>query len=287
VTDAVVTTSDGVGANASRFSRLIAACLDGLLALPAFLLVLAGSMPVIGSMPVAMRGGKVAGLESIALGSGGFILVGAGLLCGLLLCFYQWYLLATTSATLGKRAVGIHVVNAATGERANPMRALVLRVFAFGAVCMIPYVGPLIGLVDLLPIVGDDRRCLHDYLAGTRVQRFRPRTSLETALAVIGIGGTLLVAATAALQGRDIFTRLAQAAVDEPATTATVPTAPTTATTAPTPPTAPPTPAPPAPDPSRPEKGYYIYTDEHGTPTIVDGLKKVPEKYRDKAELKN
>ena len=41
--------------------------------------------------------------------------------------------------------------------------------FVWAIITAVPFVGPLVGLIGILFIFRDDRRCLHDHLAGTRV----------------------------------------------------------------------------------------------------------------------
>ena len=81
---------------------------------------------------------------------------------------YQWYLVATTGQTLGKRMLKIRIVKA-DGDPAGFLHGVVLRswiMFLFG---MVPYVGSCAGLVDALMIFSESRRCLHDRIAGTIV----------------------------------------------------------------------------------------------------------------------
>jgi uncharacterized RDD family membrane protein YckC len=78
---------------------------------------------------------------------------------------YQAYLLTTRGQTLGKRWLGIKLARV-DGQpigfgSAVMMRALVGQ----GILGMIP----IYGLVDLLFIFRDDRRCVHDLVAGTKV----------------------------------------------------------------------------------------------------------------------
>jgi uncharacterized RDD family membrane protein YckC len=48
-------------------------------------------------------------------------------------------------------------------------KLLVLRYLVLGLVTQIPIIGSLAGLVNALFIFGKERRCVHDYMAGTRV----------------------------------------------------------------------------------------------------------------------
>ncbi|MCU0665204.1 MAG: RDD family protein [Myxococcota bacterium] len=75
----------------------------------------------------------------------------------------------TRGQTLGKMAVGVRIVRAETGELAPLARIFGLRVLPVSIITQIPYVGNLIALVDVLFIFRDDKRCLHDLVAGTKV----------------------------------------------------------------------------------------------------------------------
>lgn len=81
---------------------------------------------------------------------------------------YQWYLVSTTGQTLGKRWAGIRIVKV-DGSPVTFGSAVLLRAWVFSAITMVPYVGTVIALVDIVMIFGSERRTLHDHLAGTRV----------------------------------------------------------------------------------------------------------------------
>lgn len=78
------------------------------------------------------------------------------------------YLLGSRGQTLGKMLVKVKIVRT-TGEDANLVRLVLLRILPINAVGFIPVLGGLIGLVDALMIFTEDRRCLHDHFAGTIV----------------------------------------------------------------------------------------------------------------------
>ncbi|NOJ92344.1 RDD family protein [Corallococcus coralloides] len=83
----------------------------------------------------------------------------------LLVLLVQANLIRGTGASLGKRLLGICVVRR-DGLPAEVWRIALLRNVLPIALCS--YCGWL-GLVDALFLVGEDRRCLHDWVAGTRV----------------------------------------------------------------------------------------------------------------------
>ena len=78
------------------------------------------------------------------------------------------YLLYKRGQTVGKALVGTKIVDL-NGNIPNFGKLLLLRYFVFGLIAQIPFIGGLFGLADVLFIFGEDRRCLHDYLAGTVV----------------------------------------------------------------------------------------------------------------------
>jgi uncharacterized RDD family membrane protein YckC len=84
------------------------------------------------------------------------------------------YLLARSGQTLGKRAVGIRIVNFGDGAQTPLGKIVVLRVLPISLVTLVPKVGVFASLIDDLVIFRSDRRCLHDHLAGTVVVKVSP-----------------------------------------------------------------------------------------------------------------
>lgn len=88
------------------------------------------------------------------------------LIPAVLVYIYQCYLITTEGQTIGKRWVGIRIVN----EHGLPpgfMKGVLAREWLLvfvGALCQ-----GFLGLLDSLFIFREDRRCLHDHAAGTRV----------------------------------------------------------------------------------------------------------------------
>lgn len=137
--------------------RLVAQLLDGLLGLgcmgPGLILVIAAG-------PEKESSGAQA--ASIV---GGLLLV-AGLI-GLLV--YQIRLLAREGQTWGKMKMNIRIVLYDTGEVPGLGRSLGLRLFVNNLIGAIPCVGGIYSIVDILFIFGEEHRCLHDRIAGTKV----------------------------------------------------------------------------------------------------------------------
>ncbi len=101
----------------------------------------------------------------------------------------QSVLITLTGQSIGKRIAGSRIVRT-NGAPAGFVRGAVLRewvplsLFTFldwidlGSLTF-RGVERVLKLVDILPIFGNDRRCLHDYLAGTIVVRARRQPQAE------------------------------------------------------------------------------------------------------------
>lgn len=79
------------------------------------------------------------------------------------------YFIVRNGQTLGKLILKIKMVRADSGALPSLPRVVFLRFLPVNLVALIPLVGNLILLADALFIFGDERRCLHDRIAGTRV----------------------------------------------------------------------------------------------------------------------
>jgi uncharacterized RDD family membrane protein YckC len=77
----------------------------------------------------------------------------------------QVYFLSREGQTLGKKALRIRIVRYDDGGNPGFVKAVVLRIFVNGFLGIIP----LYGLADVLFIFGAEKRCIHDYIAGTKV----------------------------------------------------------------------------------------------------------------------
>jgi uncharacterized RDD family membrane protein YckC len=81
---------------------------------------------------------------------------------------YQWYLVSRSGQTLGKRWLHIRVVKV-DGSPVNFVSGVLLREWVTSSLGFIPVVGRLIDFVGTLMIFGQEQRCLHDHIAGTKV----------------------------------------------------------------------------------------------------------------------
>jgi uncharacterized RDD family membrane protein YckC len=146
---------------AARSSRLGAAVID----------LLAGALAV---LPGAIISAS-AGYSDGQLALGGFLFIAGGLgMAG-----YQIHLLVQRGQSVGKKAVGIRIVDHNSGQIPHWGRLVFVRQGVPGLVSAIPYVGWLLVLIDILFITRNDRRCLHDHLAGTIVCTGHPSRNMS------------------------------------------------------------------------------------------------------------
>jgi len=162
---------------AGRGTRLTAATLDGLLI----------SVPLLPLLAVGLYYGVRTQLEVVRVGIGEnpsevpsfgspeltILLAGAAVIgfVGVLgIAIYQWTLIARTGQSLGKKWTGIRIERI-DGSRITFGTGVVLRNWVPKVMGAFPYLGMLFHLVDCLFIFRQDRRCLHDLIAGTCVVR--------------------------------------------------------------------------------------------------------------------
>lgn len=79
------------------------------------------------------------------------------------------YLLAKRGQTVGKMVAGTRIVSHETGQILSLGRVFCLRLLPLTIIGQIPFIGGLFGLADTLFIFRQDRRCIHDHIAGTTV----------------------------------------------------------------------------------------------------------------------
>jgi uncharacterized RDD family membrane protein YckC len=60
-------------------------------------------------------------------------------------------------------------VDAASNGAPTAVKLLGLRYVLVMLVAVIPFIGGLLGVIDFLFIFREDRRCVHDLIAGTKV----------------------------------------------------------------------------------------------------------------------
>ena len=94
-----------------------------------------------------------------------FVASSLGLLALAAIFIFQMVLLTKDGQTLGKKALGIRIVKVDTGRNGGFVPNVLLRVLLNGLLGFIPFYP----LVDALFIFREDRRCIHDLIAGTQV----------------------------------------------------------------------------------------------------------------------
>ncbi|HEY4260389.1 MAG TPA: RDD family protein [Schlesneria sp.] len=95
----------------------------------------------------------------------GVPLIGLGALIGFAV---QVYFLSKSSQSIGKYFMKLQILDYATNKPADLIKTLLLRTFVNGLIGLFTC-APLYFIVDSLFIFNDERRCLHDQIAGTYV----------------------------------------------------------------------------------------------------------------------
>lgn len=140
---------------ADRGTRLVAAIVDGL----AFAGI--GILAAILIPAVSPRGGEGSDLAAALVG---IIMVGGMLAVIIINCIW----LHRYGQTIGKRLLNIKILRG-DGTPVSLGRVIALRWLPVTLMGAIPFVGPFIGLLDVLLIFREDRRCMHDMIADTIV----------------------------------------------------------------------------------------------------------------------
>ena len=86
----------------------------------------------------------------------------------LALGIFQAYLVATTGKSLGKGWLNIPIVKV-DGSPVGFVHGVLLRSWLVAIINNIPGIGGIFGLINILMIFGEERRCLHDYIASSKV----------------------------------------------------------------------------------------------------------------------
>jgi uncharacterized RDD family membrane protein YckC len=155
---------------AERGTRLAAATLDGLLITVPLLPLLAVGIYLAARAQVDFARAGVD--ETFAPASQLLVwleIAGAlGLFGALGIAIYQWILISRTGQSLGKKWTGIRI-EMLNGERVTFGTGVALRNWVPKVIGAVPYLGMIFHLIDCLYIFREDRRCVHDHIAGTRV----------------------------------------------------------------------------------------------------------------------
>jgi uncharacterized RDD family membrane protein YckC len=163
---------------AERGTRFVAKMVDGLMALA---LMLPAIVPVMRSAASGAAGAPSAG-GNLAFFRG-FWASGLGMAAGvayLALVGLQAYLIATTGQSIGKRWFKIKIVKL-DGSRVSFGTGVLVRQWLISLLQYIPGIGSVTSLNDVLFIFRADRRCVHDFLAGTKVIQLKGAPSIRVA----------------------------------------------------------------------------------------------------------
>jgi uncharacterized RDD family membrane protein YckC len=145
-----------------RGERLVAVLIDGLIGAVVFALVL---------IPVFLLTNAWQSLVSAVMSGQGlpiYVSLGMAVAGFVLFLLVQGYPLANWGQTWGKRLLKLRIVDL-EGRKPEFLRLVGLRYAIGQVIALIPILGPVFGVVDALFIFRDDRRCIHDHIAGTRV----------------------------------------------------------------------------------------------------------------------
>lgn len=150
---------------AGRGERLLAQILDNVIgvafALPGLIMIaLAAARAGLGF------GSNFEKLATVAGFGAGFMVMVAAML---VLFGVQLWMLVTRGQTIGKRVLGLRIVS--FDDETNPgfVKVFLLRAVVPAFIGAVPYIGLVFTLADYCLIFRDDRRCLHDHIAGTKV----------------------------------------------------------------------------------------------------------------------
>lgn len=139
---------------ASLGKRFVGALIDGVI-------VLAIIFPVMFATGVFQRGfqgQRTTATEHVVYSAAGIILF----------FILNGYLLIKRGQTIGKVVMKTKIVDL-NGNIPNFGKIIILRYLLFKLLIVIPFIGRFVGLINILFILGKERRCLHDYAAGTIV----------------------------------------------------------------------------------------------------------------------
>jgi uncharacterized RDD family membrane protein YckC len=148
---------------ADRGTRLGAALIEGLI----FTIAASPLILAIAMSDQNLKAGGSAEMRNIALMSLGALLV-------LAVGIYQLVILSTRGQSIGKRILGIRIVSCEDGRNPGGVKTILLRGFLPGLITNIPLIGFIFSLADTCFIFREDRRCIHDHMAGTQVVNGHP-----------------------------------------------------------------------------------------------------------------
>ena len=138
---------------ATRWSRLWAALLDSLI-------MMCFSLPLMyftGGWDLAMEGRQPTMIYSLGMGIAGI----------LFFALINGKFLLESGQTIGKKVLKIQIVD--MDETLPSKKHLLKRYGFYFGLGQIPMAGPLLSIINILFIFGKSKRCVHDYVAETKV----------------------------------------------------------------------------------------------------------------------
>lgn len=85
------------------------------------------------------------------------------------------YLLVKNGQTIGKKLVGTKIVSSTSNQILPFWKVFFVRYLPISVVANIPMIGQFLVIVDDLFIFRKDKRCVHDFIAGTKVVKANAR----------------------------------------------------------------------------------------------------------------
>jgi len=139
---------------ASRWDRLWASLIDTIIQMVVIIPVMYYS----GVFQLLMKGQEPSLQYNLAM-------AGVGLITFIV---FNIKFLISTGQTIGKKVLGIKIVDL-QGQLPSIKTTLPIRYAVFFIPAQIPIIGQLLSIINILFIFGKEKRCLHDFAAGTRV----------------------------------------------------------------------------------------------------------------------
>ena len=82
-------------------------------------------------------------------------------------------LISISGQTVGKKILGVRIVNETTGATSGFTQGFLIRTFGFNFITNLPIIGPFIAIADVVYLFLEEHRTLHDRWANTSVARVR------------------------------------------------------------------------------------------------------------------
>jgi uncharacterized RDD family membrane protein YckC len=151
----LVNSESGTHQLADRKIRLVASLVDALIG-------------ILVSIPFMIFIGPFFGYEKFGQQPSNEYLIASTVFGLVALVILHGYFLHTNGQTIGKKLLKIKIVSL-DGEKVSLSKLISLRYAPIYLSILVPIVGTWYPMVDALFIFRKDRRCLHDFIAGTKV----------------------------------------------------------------------------------------------------------------------